>query len=108
MLCFLDAWKAAGVTSGKIGVMHADDAEGQAMMAAITAFAAAYGYEICDPGAYTPGTSNYSAMVRRLKEEDCEDCCRCYADVGFWHFLPEIKGIWIYAGGVHGGEGGVV
>lgn len=39
LLCFLDAWKAAGVTSGKIGVMHADDAEGQAMMAAITAFA---------------------------------------------------------------------
>ena len=31
--------KQAGVTSGKIGVMHADDAEGQAMMAAITAFA---------------------------------------------------------------------
>ena len=91
LLCFLDAWKAAGVTSGKIGVMHADDAEGQAMMAAITAFAAAYGYEICDPGAYTPGTSNYSAMVRRLKEEDCEIVAGVLLTSDFGTFYRNLK-----------------
>ena len=91
LLCFLDAWKAAGVTSGKIGVMHADDAEGQAMMAAITAFAAAYGYEICDPGAYTPGTSNYSAMVRRLKEEDCEIVAGVMLTSDFGTFYRKLK-----------------
>ena len=90
LLCFLDAWKA-GVTSGKIGVMHADDAEGQAMMAAITAFAAAYGYEICDPGAYTPGTSNYSAMVRRLKEEDCEIVAGVMLTSDFGTFYRKLK-----------------
>lgn len=86
LLCFLDAWKAAGVTSGKIGVMHADDAEGQAMMAAITAFAAAYGYEICDPG-----TSNYSAMVRRLKEEDCEIVAGVMLTSDFGTFYRKLK-----------------
>lgn len=91
LLCFLDAWKAAGVTSGKIGVMHADDAEGQAMMAAITAFAAAYGYEICDPGAYTPGTSNYSAMVRRLKEKDCEIVAGVMLTSDFGTFYRKLK-----------------
>lgn len=91
LLCFLDAWKAAGVNGGKIGVMHADDAEGQAMMAAITDFAAAYGYEVCDPGAYTPGTSNYSAMVRRLKEENCEIVAGVMLTSDFGTFYRKLK-----------------
>ena len=79
------------MTGGKIGVMHADDAEGQAMMAAITEFAAAYGYGICDPGAYTPGTSNYSAMVRRLKEEDCEIIAGVMLTSDFGTFYRKLK-----------------
>lgn len=61
------------------------------MMAAITAFAAAYGYEICDPGAYTPGTSNYSAMVRRLKEEDCEIVAGVMLTSDFGTFYRKLK-----------------
>lgn len=89
--CFLDAWKAAGVTGGKIGVMHADDAEGQTMMAAITVFAAKHGYEICDPGAYTPGTSNYSVMVNRLKEEKCEIIAGVMLTSDFGSFYRRLK-----------------
>lgn len=91
LLCFLDAWKAAGVTDGKIGVMHADDAEGQAMMEAITAFAADYGYEVYDPGAYTPGTFNYSAIVRSLKDENCEVVAGVMLTSDFGTFYRKLK-----------------
>lgn len=91
LLCFLDAWKAAGVTDGKIGVMHADDAEGQAMMEAITTFAADYGYEVYDPGAYTPGTSNYSAIVRSLKDENCEVVAGVMLTSDFGTFYRKLK-----------------
>lgn len=91
LLCFLDAWKAAGVTNGKISVMHADDAEGQAMMEAITAFAASYGYEVYDPGAYTPGTSNYSAIVQSLKDEECEVVAGVMLTSDFGTFYRKLK-----------------
>ena len=59
LLCFKDAWDLAGISGGKIGLLHADDLEGQTMAAAMTEFAQKNGYEVYDPGAYEAGSNDY-------------------------------------------------
>ena len=70
--CFKDAWDAAGIAGGKVGVMHATDTEGQTMINAISDFANSNGYEAYDPGAYTSGATDYTSIINNLKKEGCD------------------------------------
>jgi branched-chain amino acid transport system substrate-binding protein len=59
-------------TNKKVGVMWPNDADGNAIRGALGPLLAKAGYTIVDPGAYTDGTNDYSSMIARFKDEQCE------------------------------------
>lgn len=59
-------------TNRKVGVMWPNDADGNAIRAALGPLLTKAGYTIVDPGAYTDGTNDYSSMIAKFKEEQCD------------------------------------
>ena len=59
-------------TNKKVGVMWPNDADGNAIRAALGPLLTKAGYTIVDPGAYTDGTNDYSAQIAKFKSENCE------------------------------------
>lgn len=59
-------------TNKKVGVMYPNDADGNAIRAALAPKLAEAGYEIVDPGAYETGTTDYSQQIRMFREEGVE------------------------------------
>jgi branched-chain amino acid transport system substrate-binding protein len=59
-------------TNKKVGVMWPNDADGNAIRAALGPELAKAGYTIVDPGAYEDGTNDYSAQIAKFKAEDCQ------------------------------------
>jgi len=59
-------------TNKKVGVMWPNDADGNAIRAALGPQLTKAGYTIVDPGAYTDGTNDYSAQIAKFKAEDCQ------------------------------------
>jgi branched-chain amino acid transport system substrate-binding protein len=59
-------------TNKKVGVMWPNDADGNAIRNALGPLLAKAGYTIVDPGAYTDGTNDYSSLIAKFKEEQCE------------------------------------
>ena len=56
-------------TNKKVGVMWPNDADGNAIRAALGPLLEKAGYTIVDPGAYEDGTSDYSAQISKFKQE---------------------------------------
>ncbi len=54
-------------TNKKVGVMWPNDADGNAIRAALGPLLKKAGYEIVDPGAYQDGTNDYSAQISKFK-----------------------------------------
>ncbi|OHV30100.1 ABC transporter substrate-binding protein [Pseudofrankia sp. EUN1h] len=59
-------------TNRKVGVMWPNDADGNAIRAALGPKLQSAGYTITDPGAYTDGTNDYSSQIARFKAEGTE------------------------------------
>lgn len=59
-------------TNKKVGVMYPNDADGNAIRAALAPKLAAAGYTIVDPGAYETGTSDYSTQIAKFRAEGVE------------------------------------
>ena len=59
-------------TNKKIGVMYPNDADGNAIRAALAPLLAKGGYTIVAPGAYEDGTTDYSAQIQKFKDEGVE------------------------------------
>jgi branched-chain amino acid transport system substrate-binding protein len=59
-------------TNKKVGVMWPNDADGNAIRAALGPLLEKAGFTIVDPGAYTNGTNDYSAQIALFKKEKCE------------------------------------
>ena len=59
-------------TNKKVGVMWPNDADGNAIRGALGPLLTKAGYTIVDPGAYTDGTNDYSSMIAKFKDEQCE------------------------------------
>jgi branched-chain amino acid transport system substrate-binding protein len=56
-------------TNKKVGVMWPNDADGNAIRAALGPLLEKAGYTIVDPGAYQDGTNDYSAQIAKFKSE---------------------------------------
>ena len=52
--------------------MWPNDADGNAIRAALGPLLKKAGYTIVDPGAYQDGTNDYSAQIAKFKRQDCE------------------------------------
>ncbi len=59
-------------TNKKIGVMWPNDADGNAIRAALGPKLTEAGYTVIDPGAYQNGTNDYSSQIAKFKSENCE------------------------------------
>ena len=59
-------------TNKKVGVMWPNDADGNAIRAALGPLLQKAGYTIVDPGAYEDGTTDYSAQIAKFKQEGVE------------------------------------
>lgn len=88
---FKDAWDLAGISGGKVGVMHATDTEGQTMINAISEFCEANGYEAYDPGAYTSGSTDYTSIINNLKKENCDAVVGVMLTSDFGTFFSQLK-----------------
>jgi branched-chain amino acid transport system substrate-binding protein len=64
-------WKQVK-TNKKVGVMWPNDADGNAIRAALGPLLKKAGYTIVDPGAYQDGTNDYSAQIAKFKAANCE------------------------------------
>lgn len=68
---YLSLWSQLE-TNKKVGVMFANDGDGNAMRAGFAPMLEKGGYSIFDPGAYENGSNDYSAMIGKFKSENCE------------------------------------
>ena len=59
-------------TNKKVGVMYPNDADGNAIRAALAPKLIEAGYEIVDPGAYETGTSDYSQQITTFRDAGIE------------------------------------
>ena len=59
-------------TNKKVGVMWPNDADGNAIRAALGPLMKKAGYKIVDPGAYNDGTNDYSSQIAKFKPNGCE------------------------------------
>ncbi|MDR3475020.1 MAG: ABC transporter substrate-binding protein [Devosia sp.] len=70
---YLSMWGKGDVPNNKkIGVLYPNDADGNAIRAALAPLLEKGGYTIVDPGAYEDGTTDYSAQIALFKKEKCE------------------------------------
>lgn len=68
---YIGQWKRVP-TNKKVGVMWPNDADGNAIRAALGPMLQKAGYTIVDPGAYEDGTTDYSSQIAKFKAEKCE------------------------------------
>jgi branched-chain amino acid transport system substrate-binding protein len=68
---YLAMWKLVP-NNKKVGVMWPNDADGNAIRAALGPLLEKGGYTIVDPGAYEDGTTDYSSQIAKFKQENCE------------------------------------
>ena len=68
---YLSMWSAIE-TNKKVGVLYPNDADGNAIRAALAPLLAKGGYTIVDPGPYEDGTTDYSSQIALFKKEKCE------------------------------------
>lgn len=59
-------------TNKKVGVLYPNDADGNAVRAALIPALEAKGYTVVDPGAYENFTTDYSTQIATFKAEGCE------------------------------------
>jgi branched-chain amino acid transport system substrate-binding protein len=77
---FLPMWKRIEETThaAKIfGGMFPNDADGNAFRGGFPPYAESDGYKFVDGGAYTDGTTDYSAMIETFKAAGCEFFVNC-------------------------------
>ncbi len=69
---YISMWDGPIKTNKKVGVMWPNDADGNAIRAALKPALEAAGYTIVDPGAYEDGTNDYSAQIATFIDQDCQ------------------------------------
>ena len=68
---YLSMWDSIP-TNRKVGVLYPNDADGNAIRAALAPQLAKGGYTIVDPGPYEDGTTDYASQIALFKKEKCE------------------------------------
>ena len=68
---YLAMWRLVP-NNKKVGVMWPNDADGNAIRAALGPLLEKGGYTIVDPGAYEDGTTDYSSQIAKFKQENCQ------------------------------------
>ena len=76
--CFVAMWNRLPVGNDKnVAGMWPNDADGNAFRAAMPGLMAQSGYHAVDGGAYTDGTTDFTAMITKFKANDCQYLSNC-------------------------------
>jgi branched-chain amino acid transport system substrate-binding protein len=76
--CFVAMWNRLPVGNDKnVAGMWPNDADGNAFRAVMPGLMAQSGYHAVDGGAYTDGTTDFTAMITRFKANNCEYFSNC-------------------------------
>src|SRR6266516_1008687 len=75
--CFIPMWKRMQSSSTAVACQWPNDADGTVFRAVLTPVITAAGYKPVDGGAYTDGTTDYTAMISRFKSTNCQYISNC-------------------------------
>ena len=76
--CFVAMWNRLPVGNDKnVAGMWPNDADGNAFRAAMPGLMAQSGYHAVDGGAYTDGTTDFTAMITKFKGAHCQYLSNC-------------------------------
>jgi branched-chain amino acid transport system substrate-binding protein len=76
--CFVAMWNRLPVGNARnVAGMWPNDADGNAFRAAMPGLMAQSGYHAVDGGAYTDGTTDFTAMITKFKANDCQYLSNC-------------------------------
>jgi branched-chain amino acid transport system substrate-binding protein len=69
---YISQWNGPVKTNKKVGVLWPNDADGNAIRAAMGPILQKAGFTIVDPGPYEDGTTDYTAQITKFKQENCQ------------------------------------
>jgi branched-chain amino acid transport system substrate-binding protein len=90
--CFVAMWNRLPVGNDKnVAGMWPNDADGNAFRAAMPGLMAQSGYHAVDGGAYTDGTTDFTAMITKFKANDCQYLSNCPLPPDFNIFWRQVN-----------------
>ena len=75
--CFVAMWTKIGASPKNVACQWPNDADGNAFRAVMPILMGADGYTPIDGGAYTDGTTDFTAMITRFKSNHCQYLSNC-------------------------------
>jgi len=75
--CFVPMWNRVPAANKKVACMYPDDADGNAFRAVFTRLIKESGYTPVDGGAYPDGTTDFTSMITKFKNANCEYFSSC-------------------------------
>ena len=75
--CFVPMWNRMPSSSKNVACQYPNDADGNAFRAGFIPLINAAGYNAVDGGAYTDGTTDFTSMITKFKNTDCQYLSNC-------------------------------
>jgi branched-chain amino acid transport system substrate-binding protein len=75
--CFIPMWNRMPSSSKAIALQYPNDADGNSFRAVMPGAMREAGYNPVDGGAYADGTSNFTSMITKFKNTDCQYLSNC-------------------------------
>ena len=75
--CFVPMWNRMPSSSKNVACQYPNDADGNAFRAGFIPLIDASGYNAVDGGAYTDGITNFTSMITKFKNTDCQYLSNC-------------------------------
>ena len=89
--CFVPMWKRVPGKTKNVGLQYPNDADGNAFRAVMPTLMSQDGYHPVDGGAYTDGTTDYTAMITKFKDTQCEYLSNCPLPPDFNAFWRQVN-----------------
>jgi branched-chain amino acid transport system substrate-binding protein len=87
--CFVPMWSRIRASNRSVACMYPNDADGNAFRAGFEPLIRQSGYHPVDGGAYTDGTTDYTAMITMFKAKDCQYYSNCPLPADFSTFWKQ-------------------
>jgi branched-chain amino acid transport system substrate-binding protein len=75
--CFVPMWNRLPAKTKNVALQYPNDSDGNAFRAVLPPLMRQAGYHPVDGGAYTDGTTDYTAMITKFKTNQCEYLSNC-------------------------------
>jgi branched-chain amino acid transport system substrate-binding protein len=84
--CFVSMWDKIGGSPKNVACQWPNDADGNAFRAVLPTLMGADGFTSVDGGAYTDGTTDFTAMITKFKARNCQYLSNCPLPPDFYIF----------------------